>query len=193
MNTKSFFLRHALEIVCLCLWVGASAPAPAAAQMGVNGILYGEGKRDTLRDLTGVEVVLESFDIEGLSGSLLKTDLEAQLDHAGIRVLRDKERLNQPGYPYLYVRLSLLRADPVHTYSLEISLNQTVTLTRYPSISIFAPTWWVHAVGVMSPLDVSLLRTTVQDYLGKFIQAYQAVNPQENAISGDHRLIAPLP
>jgi hypothetical protein len=191
MNTKSFFLQHALEIVCLCLWVGASAPA--SAQMGVNGILYGEGKRDTLRDLTGVEVVLESFDIEGLSGSLLKTDLEAQLDHAGIRVLRDKERLNQPGYPYLYVRLSLLRADPIHTYSLEISLNQTVTLTRYPSISIFAPTWWVHAVGVMSPLDVSLLRTTVQDYLGKFIQAYQAVNPQENAISGDHRLIAPLP
>lgn len=191
MNTKSFFLRHVLEIVCLCLWVGASAPA--VAQMGVNGILYGEGKRDTLRDLTGVEVVLESFDIEGLSGSLLKTDLEAQLDHAGIRVLRDKERLNQPGYPYLYVRLSLLRADPVHTYSLEVSLNQTVTLTRYPSISIFAPTWWVHAVGVMSPLDVSLLRTTVQDYLGKFIQAYQAVNPQENAISGDHRLIAPLP
>jgi hypothetical protein len=35
---------------------------------------------------------------------------------------------------------------------------------------------------VMSPLDVSLLKTTVQDYLGKFIQAYQAVNPQENAI-----------
>jgi hypothetical protein len=182
MDIRSFFLRHALQMIslCLCLWVCASSTA--TAQMGINGILYGEGKRDTLRDLTGVEVVVESFDIEGLSASLLKSDLEAQLDHAGIRVLRDKERLNQPGYPYLYVRLSLLHADPVYTYSLEISLNQTVTLTRYPSISIFAPTWWVHAVGVMSPLDASMLRTTVQDYLGKFIQAYQAVNPPENVI-----------
>jgi hypothetical protein len=150
--------------------------------MGANGILYGEGKRDTLRDLTGVEVVVESLDVEGLSSARLKAEIESQLDHAGIRVLRDKERLNQPGYPYLYVRLSLLHTNLVHTYLLEISLNQTVTLSRYPSISTFAPTWWVHAVGVMSPLDVPLLKTTVQDYLGKFIQAYQAVNPQENAI-----------
>jgi hypothetical protein len=78
--------------------------------------------------------------------------------------------------------MSLLHAEPVYTYSLEISLNQTVALTRSPSISIFAPTWWVHAVVVMSPLDVAALRTTVQDYLLKFIRAYQAVNPQENAI-----------
>jgi hypothetical protein len=150
--------------------------------MGANGILYGEGKRDTLRDLTGVEVVVESLDIDGLSGGLLKTDLEAQLEQAGIRVLRDKERLNQPGYPYLYIQLSLLHTDAFHTYSLEISLNQTVTLTRYPSISVFAPTWHVHAVGAMTALDVSMLKTTVHDYLGKFIQAYQAVNPQESAI-----------
>jgi hypothetical protein len=180
MDIRSFFLRRALQIIWLCLWVCASSTA--SAQMGANGILFGEGKRDTLRDLTGVEVVVESLDVEGLSSARLKAEIESQLDHAGIRVLRDKERLNQPGYPYLYVRLSLLHADPVHTYSLEISLNQTVTLSRYPSISTFAPTWWVHAVGVMSPLDVSLLKTTVQDYLGKFIQAYQAVNPQENAI-----------
>lgn len=182
MQTQWFFLRRSLSGVCLCLLLGALASGTALAQMGANGILFGEGKRDTLRDLTGVEVVVESLDVEGLSSRLLKSEIEAQLDRAGIRVLKDKERLNQPGYPYLYVRLSLLNAEPVHTYSLEISLNQTVTLTRYPSISTFAPTWWVHAVGVMSPLDVPALRATVHDYLVKFVQAYQAVNPQENAI-----------
>ena len=180
MDIRSLFPGRALQIIWLCLWVCASSTA--SAQMGANGILFGEGKRDTLRDLTGVEVVVESLDVEGLSSARLKAEIESQLDHAGIRVLRDKERLNQPGYPYLYVRLSLLHADPVHTYSLEISLNQTVTLTRYPSISVFAPTWWVHAVGAMNQLDVSALRTTVHDYLGRFIQAYQAVNPQDNAI-----------
>lgn len=184
MGIRWCHLRHSGTMLCLCLalslWGFASGTAPA--QTGANGILFGEGKRDTLRDLTGVEVVVESLDVDGLSNSLLKSDIEAQLDQAGIRVLRDKERLNQPGYPYLYVRVSLLNAEPVYTYSLEISLNQTVTLTRYPSISTFAPTWWVYAVGVMSPLDVSMLRTTVHDYLGRFVQAYQAVNPQENAI-----------
>jgi hypothetical protein len=184
MRTRSRLFRHvrAMLWVCLSLWLCGFASGTASAQTGANGILFGEGKRDTLRDLTGVEVVVESLDVEGLSSSLLKSDIQAQLDQAGIRVLKDKERLNQPGYPYLYVRLSLLNAEPVHTYSLEISLNQTVTLTRYPSISTFAPTWWVHAVGVMSPLDVSTLRTTVHDYLGRFVHAYQAVNPQDNAI-----------
>ena len=180
MSMTSFRLTHTLWIVYVCLWL--CGVTTASAQMGANGILYGEGKRDTLRDLTGVEVVVESLDIEGLSGSVLKHELEGQLEQAGIRVLRDKERLNQPGYPYLYIRLSLLHTEAFHTYSLEISLNQTVTLTRYPSISVFAPTWWVHAVGAMTALDVAMLKTTVHDYLGKFIQAYQAVNPQENTL-----------
>lgn len=183
MGSTSSLIRHG---VILGLWLSIGlyglASGTALAQMGANGILFGEGKRDTLRDLTGVEVVVESLDVDGLSSGALKSEIEAQLDQVGIRVLRDKERLKQPGYPYLYVRLSVLNAEPVHTYSLEISLNQTVTLMRYPSISTFAPTWWVHAVGVMSPLDVATLRTTVHDYLAKFVQAYQAVNPPENAI-----------
>jgi hypothetical protein len=184
MGIRSRLIRLAPATLCLCLslWLCGLTSVTASAQTGANGILFGEGKRDTLRDLTGVEVVVESLDVDGLSSSFLKSEIEAQLDQAGIRVLRDKERLNQPGYPYLYVRLSVLNAQPVHTYSLEISLNQTVTLTRYPSISTFAPTWWVHAVGVMSPLDVPTLRTTVHDYLVRFVQAYQAVNPPENAI-----------
>lgn len=183
MRVRPSLLRHAAMVsLCLSLGLCGLASGTASAQMGANGILFGEGKRDTLRDLTGVEVVVESLDVDGLSSSALKSEIEAQLDQAGIRVLKDKERLNQPGYPYLYIRLSLLNAEPVYTYSLEISLNQTVTLMRYPSISTFAPTWWVHAVGVMSPLDVATLRTTVHDYLAKFVHAYQAVNPQENAI-----------
>lgn len=180
MRTTSFLLRLSLQIICLCLWLSPAVSGTALAQMGSNGILFGEGKRDTLRDLTGIEVVVESLEAEGLSGGRLKSDIEAQLEQAGIRVLKDKERLNQPGYPYLYVRMSLLHAAPVYTYSLEISLNQTVTLTRYPSISVFAPTWWVHAVGAMNLLDVETLRTTVQDYVQRFIQAYQAVNPHES-------------
>ncbi len=176
-ENKIFFSRALLISVGMGLFL--CMPTLTAAQIGANGILYGEGKRDTLRDLTGVEVVVESFDLEGFSSTSLKNDIESQLAQAGIRVFRNKERLDQPGLPYLYVRMSLLRTDLIYSYGLEISLNQTVTLTRYPSISIFAPTWWVHVAGAMSPLNVGTLRSTAHEYLRKFIQAYQSVNSQD--------------
>lgn len=173
---KIFFTHASMS---LCLGLCLLMPGVASAQIGSNGILYGEGKRDTLRDLTGVEVVVESFEVEGFSSAHLKKEIESELEQAGIRVFRNKERLDQPGFPYLYVQVNVLRTDLIHSYGLEISLNQTVMLTRSPSISIFAPTWWAHASGAMSPLNVAALRATVHEYLRKFILAYQSVNAQD--------------
>jgi hypothetical protein len=153
----------------------------ATAQMRADGILFGEAKRDTLRDLMGIEVVVESFEHAGLSSGDLQAAAEAQIEAAGIRILTANERLNQPGNPYLYVRLSLVRAESVYSFTLEISVNQTVSLTRHPTITTFAPTWSVNAVGAMSPLDSTVLRHTVKDYVQRFIDAYQAANRAESA------------
>ena len=112
-ENKIFFSRALLISVGMGLFL--CMPTLTAAQIGANGILYGEGKRDTLRDLTGVEVVVESFDLEGFSSTALKNDIESQLAQAGIRVFRNKERLDQPGLPYLYVRMSLLRTDLIYS------------------------------------------------------------------------------
>ena len=152
------------------------------AQMRPDGILFGEAKRDTLRDLMGIEVVVESFEHNGLSSGDLQAAVEAQLESAGIRILTAEERLNQPGNPYLYVRLSLLRAESVYSFTLEISVNQTVSLTRHPTITTFAPTWSVYAVGAMSPLDSAVLHATVKDYVQRFIDAYRAANRAESAL-----------
>jgi hypothetical protein len=169
-----------IAVIAACLWL-AVPPPMVTAQMRADGILFGEAKRDTLRDLMGIEVVVESFDHNGLSSRDLQAALESQLESAGIRVLTAEERLNQPGNPYLYVRLSVLRAESVYSYTLEISLNQTVSLTRYPTITTFAPTWSVEAVGAMSPLDSTVIRHTVKHYTQRFIDAYRAANQAESA------------
>jgi hypothetical protein len=168
-----------LTVIAACLLV--VAPPMVAAQMRADGILFGEAKRDTLRDLMGIEVVVESFEHNGLSSGDLHAALESQLEAAGIRILTAQERLNQPGNPYLYVRLSVLRADSVYSYTLEISVNQTVSLTRHPTITTFAPTWSVQAVGAMSPLDSTVIRDTVKQYAQRFIDAYRAANQSESA------------
>jgi hypothetical protein len=156
-------------------------PSMLLAQMRPDGILFGEAKRDTLRDLMGIEVVVESFHHNGLSSRDLQAAVESQLEAAGIRILTAEERLNQPGNPYLYVRLSMLQADSVYSYTLEISVNQTVSLTRHPTITTFAPTWSVQAVGAMSPLNSTIIRDTVKDYAQRFVDAYHAANQAESA------------
>ncbi|WP_447978769.1 hypothetical protein [Candidatus Nitrospira bockiana] len=153
---------------------------PVGAEPDREPILVGEGKRDTLRELTGVEVVVEALDDGPLTSDALKADVEAQLETAGIRVLHGQERLGQPGFPYLYVRLSLLHTAPASSYVLEVSLNQTVILTRAPSTSTFAPTWSVHAMGVMTPFDAQDMRRTVSQYVDRFVQAFQAANAAES-------------
>jgi len=173
--------RYGLATVLVACSVILSFPL-ASAQMRPDGILFGEAKRDTLRDLMGIEVVVESFQHNDLSSGDLQTAVEAQLESAGIRLLTANERLNQPGNPYLYIRLSLLKADSVYSFTLEISVNQTVSLTRHPTIMTFAPTWSVYAVGAMSPLDSMVIRATVKDYVQRFIDAYHAANRAESAL-----------
>jgi hypothetical protein len=172
--------RYGLSVFLAACVLIAYAPI-ATGQMRADGILFGEAKRDTLRDLMGIEVVVESFQHKDLSSGDVQTAVEAQLESAGIRILSATERLNQPGNPYLYIRLSLLQADSVYSFTLEISVNQTVSLTRHPTITTFAPTWSVYAVGAMSPLDSMVLRKTVKDYVQRFIDAYHAANRAESA------------
>ena len=66
--------------------------------------------RESLRGLTGVEVVVENVppDLEpaGLTANQLRTDAELRLRKAGIRVLTREETLATPGVPYLYIRVT---------------------------------------------------------------------------------------
>jgi hypothetical protein len=63
--------------------------------------------RETLRGLGAVHVVIEHLqpnaERAGLTRSQVQTDVELRLRKAGIRVLKEQEKLASPGMPYLYI------------------------------------------------------------------------------------------
>lgn len=186
--------RHPLSVLWKNLLLAGAAVAsfaltPAFAQLDPKDsdeVLTGDRKRETMRDLTGVEVVIEPVrpdaEQDGLSTSKLRSDVEAQLHEAGIRILSTEERRTEPGHPYLYVSITTVKTGSLYAYAIDISLNQTVTLTRHPSIQTFAPTWSVQASGLISASHLATIFEQVRGYVSKFIRDYSSINPEERAL-----------
>jgi hypothetical protein len=143
-----------------------------------------ELERETLKGLQGVGVVVEDpgfyASSAGLTISMLRTDVEPRLRQAGIAVLSEAERDSTPGWPYLYVAVTV---GPLpsrlsgHVYSVEVQLHQQVTLVRVPTVKTRAVTWNTSSIGVAdSPSET--IRRSVRDAVDKFIHAYLAANPK---------------
>ncbi len=150
-------------------------------------------KRETLRGLTGLAVLVEevSRDLEraGLSRSQLQTDAELRLRKAGIRVLTPEEALATAGGPFLYINVSggRVRSEDGFLFHgsllgygvcIRVSLHQEVRLARDPAVTAYdAETW--SSDGILQMVDVSslrLIRESVADQVDQFINAYLAVN-----------------
>jgi len=153
----------------------------------VNGIAAdSELERATLKGISGVYVLIDEIgpdaQEEGLTRSLLQTDVETQLRKADIRILKREKSLKPPGIPYLYVYVSAMNGKVIGLYAINIhvGLKQLIYLMRDPSIIIPVETWSVEWVGMV---DFKQMKESVQeqlrDLVGKFINAYLAVNPKE--------------
>ena len=155
----------------------------AGAYVSADGVLSADHKRETLKDLTGVQVIVEPLpqdaEQDGLRGDEVRKAIETQLNQAGIRVLSAEERSTQPGFPFLYVSINTVKTTSVYSYALAISLNQTVHLTRHPTIATFAPTWSAQASGAISASQVHAVADHVREFVERFIQDYHAMNPQD--------------
>jgi type II secretory pathway component PulM len=180
------FLEPKLLLLAVTAWLGLWSPCLAFAITQSTVILTGERKRETLRDLTGVEVVVEQIpadaERDGLSTSQLKKYVESQLGGAGIRVLTHEERRTQPGHAYLYVSINTVKTRSIYSYAIELSLNQTVRLTRHPTIATFAPTWSAQVAGTTTAEHLDTIREDVSDFVQAFINDYLAMNPREETV-----------
>lgn len=172
-------------VVSLLLLLCCLSGVPARAHVDANGVLSGDRKRETLRDLTGVQVIVEPLtgdaERDGLTADTLRRATESQLTAAGIRVLSESERRNQPGFPFLYIGVTTVRASALYSYAIDISLNQTVNLTRHPTIATFAPTWTAQATGVVSDSRLSDVADHVRLFIARFIKDYWEMNRPEEA------------
>ena len=130
--------------------------------------VYGIDRRDTLRGLKGVMVLVESLsntvEREGLTARQIRIDVERRLRGRGIRVLSQNKWLQTPGGPYLYINLNIAKFNgDMYLYSLKIELHQSVILERDKHITCPAVTW---DQGMLGTIPVSELKTVKESILG---------------------------
>jgi hypothetical protein len=146
------------------------------------------GDEKSLRGLQGLEVSVEELSDEveraGLHKTDIQTDIELKLRLAGINVLTKEESLRLPGYPFLYVNVSVQlnhgsATSELASYALNCELHQYVTLARDLSISTDASTWDRGRVGLVGTNNLKKIRDDLRDLIDKFVNAYLSVNPKK--------------
>jgi hypothetical protein len=147
-----------------------------------------EVTRQTLRGITGVQVVMED-----LQPNLLKyekstknfpmqkaqvlRDVEQQLKNAGIRILSPDEWKNAPGRPILYVNINTNESEKYKfAYNIRVELRQLVSLVANPQVLSLTGTWGMNITGVAHIGTLDLIRKDLGVLLDRFIQAHASVN-----------------
>ena len=141
----------------------------------------GKYNRASLRGLEGVYVSVENLDPEiekdGLGKDLIRKDAVLQLRSAGIKVLSRQRWFDVTGSPYLYVNPHILKLRDTgeYIYSINIALKQNVYPVR-ESIEILGAATWSPGGIIGITGNMKKIRTSLQEQVKKFIDAYLAEN-----------------
>jgi hypothetical protein len=148
-------------------------------------IKYFSDQKESLKGLKGIGIFIEPLNPEmeksGVSKNQIREQVELKISQAGIRVINNAERLNEPGKPYLYVNLNAYswREEVIYGYSLKVELNQLVLLDRDRMRGCFGPTWTTGSAGILGANKfIGFLREELAESLDKFVRDYLAVNPR---------------
>ena len=139
-------------------------------------------ERSSLYGLPGVYVLVESPNLDaekdGLTKDQLRKEVESQLRNAGIKILTREEKFKTTGNPQLYVNINLLKSSSpfAYAYSVEIRLEQEVSLVRKPNMRTAATTWSRGSVGFVGIANLRAIRETVRGRVEHFIHDYFAAN-----------------
>jgi hypothetical protein len=139
--------------------------------------------RATLRRVESVQVVVAPVapDVAraGLTRQQLQTDVEVQLQQAGMRVLAHEERHEMPGAPWLYIHVNVVLSPDVRLvpYHMRVELRQGAILQTYLYQADVSP-WNAGETGVVGKTQLALLRTSVRDRVDECSNAYLSVHPR---------------
>lgn len=136
----------------------------------------------TFAGLEGVAIVVDSLaeNIEtmGITHGVLSAYVEQRLRDAGVEVVPLEGPRAQPGDPALHVTVMTLWDQYVGqvTYSIHLSLTETVRLERDPELTVRAPTWSTGGIGICAKGWRKALVDDVLAFTDEFIGAYAAAN-----------------
>jgi hypothetical protein len=136
-------------------------------------------ERDSLRDLDGVRVVVES-PAGGLDKDQLQRAVESKLRAAGIKVQNQGDF--PVGDPFLRLRVTTTaESNGIVGYNVELEFVQIVFLRRNPALTFNSAQTW-KAKGQMGLAPVNRLAAQIQQnlwaQLDQFIEAYRSGNPK---------------
>jgi len=181
-----------LAILIPALWAAVRAADKDGGSVPQR--TYAQDKRDTLRGLQDVYVLVEGLTPEverlGLTRDALQTDTELQLRQYGIGV-RSNAKVDLWTSALLYVSVNVVGADgdtpSLLAVSMEVSCAQGVYLDRDPTTWCVAKTWWTGSLAKVSHAQLSQVRDMVKDKVAEFINDYLAVNPKEGKVKEESR------
>ena len=140
--------------------------------------LINEEQREVLRGLERVHVVIKrlkpEIEVDGLYRSTLQSDVELTLRMAGMKVLSEAESLQTSGTPDLCLKVSALKCSGGYVFSIDLSLEEKVTLIR-KNIQISATALKIGEQLGIAP-RLSDIRDEVKDLIEEFVKAWRAAN-----------------
>ena len=177
VHTPTNLCRILLGLAVLCGFTLLAARGSGASESDTT--------RATLRGWPGVFVAVEAVapavERAGLTTRQLHTDVERQLQQAGLRLLTQAEWHMVLGQPVVYVHVHVFL--PPHgpaVYHISTECYQRASLDAQASSALVA-TWTTAYLGVVAVEALPTLREHVRAYIDQFISAYYSVNPRPSA------------
>jgi hypothetical protein len=184
--------KRLVSIVSALIIVGGSGYLVMAGELSNNPSqsslprIIQADTREVLSGLKGINVVVEYFDPEFekkgiLTKEQIQTDVELELRKFGVKVLSDKESLQEYGSPYLYIRTTFF----INSYSpfsgvIEVALNEKVKLIRQSGWIVVGASTWAKVKGFKN-YEANDVRELIKEQVDVFINDYLAANPKEQA------------
>jgi hypothetical protein len=140
--------------------------------------------RQSLKGLTGFAVIVEdvgSKKTAGVEPDKIKTNVEAKLKAAGIKILSAEEAAKAAGDPHLSINLdSVTGKDDTVSFELTIAVFQSCILARDASMKVPAcNTWSRGKVGRANSGIPAFIDQQVASEVDAFLKAYAEVNPKK--------------
>src|SRR5436190_834918 len=138
--------------------------------------------RDTMRQLPGVEVLVEPLAPElaqaGITAAGIRTNVEAQLRTAGIHLYSSQTENPSPAKAYLYVMVSGLPVPGQgFALALQVHLRQTLRSLATGSNIVNAMTWDQQVVVVVpSGTSAADVNEEVRALVAQFVRDWRAVH-----------------